>query len=59
VQLLVPVVALIFSTFLEGFTWSHMTFAGLALVLLGNLSLVSKKKDKNTNDITVVVEEVC
>ena len=34
---LFPIVALVVSTFFEGYRWSLLTFAGLLLVLLGNV----------------------
>lgn len=34
---LFPIVALVASTFFEGYRWSPLTFVGLALVLMGNL----------------------
>lgn len=37
-----PVVALLISTFFEGFEWSAGAFAGLALTLLGNIVIFSR-----------------
>lgn len=35
-----PVGALLLSTFVEGYTWSLMSFTGLAMVLIGNLIVI-------------------
>jgi drug/metabolite transporter (DMT)-like permease len=37
-----PVVALAVSTFLEGFVWTWMAVLGVALVLAGNLLVLSR-----------------
>jgi drug/metabolite transporter (DMT)-like permease len=36
INLIIPVVALLISTLVEGYQWSLLAFAGLCLVLLGN-----------------------
>ncbi|OQY50684.1 MAG: EamA family transporter [Desulfobacteraceae bacterium 4572_89] len=41
--MLVPVVALIISSFLEGYTWNFFAIAGLSLVLGGNFLALYKK----------------
>jgi len=41
---LIPVVALVISTFFEGYRWSPQAFAGLGLVLIGNYIIVKKPK---------------
>ncbi len=42
--MLVPVVALGFSTFFEGYRWSVISVIGLILVMAGNMVLLKKKK---------------
>ncbi len=41
--MLTPIVALIFSTIFEGYVWSAAAFAGLGLVLIGNVILLQSK----------------
>ena len=43
IAMLIPVVALVLSTIFEDFTWTLSTFAGLGLILLGNLILMWSK----------------
>ena len=42
-SVLIPVVALIISTFLEDFVWTAEAFAGLALVVGGNILMIQRK----------------
>jgi drug/metabolite transporter (DMT)-like permease len=42
--LVFPVVALVISTVWEGYQWSGSAFCGVALILLGNLLLLKRKK---------------
>ena len=42
VSLLIPVVALVISTLFEGYRWTPQAFAGLGLVLIGNLIITKK-----------------
>jgi drug/metabolite transporter (DMT)-like permease len=39
-----PAVAVVISTFVEGFVWDSYTFVGLSLMLLGNLLVLAKTK---------------
>ncbi len=41
VIVLFPVVAVVLSSFFEGFSWTHNTFLGFALVLIGNAILLT------------------
>ena len=41
VTVLMPLVALVLSTFFEGYTWTIYAFAGVALVLIGNAMVLS------------------
>ena len=41
VTLLMPIIALILSTLFEGYQWTHNAMAGVALVLAGNLMILS------------------
>jgi drug/metabolite transporter (DMT)-like permease len=43
---LCPVVALIISSYFEGYQWSMADFFGLFLVVLGNIFVLKKKEDK-------------
>jgi drug/metabolite transporter (DMT)-like permease len=43
VTLLMPVIALILSTLFEGYHWTENAFAGVALVLAGNLIILTPK----------------
>lgn len=43
VFVLTPVVALVLSTFFEGFHWSLGTFVGLVFVLVGNILVLNRK----------------
>jgi len=44
--MLVPVVALIFSTFFEGYQWTFSAVIGLAMVVIGNLMLLKRNESK-------------
>lgn len=44
IGVMVPIVALVISSFLEQFTWSGLTTAGVALCVLGNLVMLRKAK---------------
>jgi drug/metabolite transporter (DMT)-like permease len=44
VTVLMPLVALILSTFFEGYTWTLYAFIGVALVLIGNVIVLSTSK---------------
>jgi drug/metabolite transporter (DMT)-like permease len=44
IAVMTPVVALIISTFLEGFIWTIPAIIGLSLVMLGNVVIVNRKK---------------
>lgn len=46
VALVIPVIALIFSTIFEGFRWSVYSFAGLGLILIGNLLVILTRQKK-------------
>jgi drug/metabolite transporter superfamily protein YnfA len=37
-----PAVAVIISTFVEGFIWDIFTFSGFAMMLVGNLVVLAK-----------------
>jgi drug/metabolite transporter (DMT)-like permease len=39
-----PGVAVVISTFIEGFEWSAFTIVGLCLILIGNLIVLKPKK---------------
>jgi drug/metabolite transporter (DMT)-like permease len=41
VTLLMPILALVFSTFFEGYHWSVNALAGVTLVLTGNLIILT------------------
>ncbi len=43
VAMLIPVVALVFSTIFEGFRWSSFTFIGVGLILAGNYILMQSR----------------
>ncbi len=44
-----PAVAVVISSFVEGFVWDIYTFSGLALMLAGNLVVLAKpRKSKRT-----------
>ncbi len=43
---MVPIVALIFSTFFEDFVWESHIFVGIGLILLGNVIILWKKGKK-------------
>jgi drug/metabolite transporter (DMT)-like permease len=43
VHVLTPVVALVLSTFLEDFVWEPHIFAGVGLILLGNVIILARK----------------
>lgn len=44
VTVLMPLVALVLSTFFEGYAWTIYAFAGVALVLIGNAIVLSSPK---------------
>lgn len=46
---MMPIVALIVSTFLEGYTWTFSAFVGVTLVVMGNIVVL--KKEKPSQDI--------
>lgn len=48
-----PAVAVVISTFVEGFVWDSYTFTGLSLMLLGNLLVLAKPK-KSKKELEVV-----
>lgn len=48
-----PAVAVVISTFVEGFIWDSYTFIGLGLMLLGNLLVLAKSK-KGKKEVAVV-----
>ncbi|MCP4988036.1 MAG: DMT family transporter [Colwellia sp.] len=48
-----PAVAVVISSFVEGFTWDSYTFIGLTLMLAGNLVVLAKpRKSKKTKNIS-------
>lgn len=53
----IPIIAMLFSTAFEGFKWSSGTFAGVALVLLGNLLVLRKKTIPITPPTTTLLTE--
>ena len=57
---MVPVVALIISTFFENFVWYFYTYAGLGLIFLGNVIMLTQKsasKIREENFMTVPLLE--
>jgi len=47
-----PAVAVVISSFVEGFVWDFYTFIGLTLMLAGNLVVLAKpRKSKATEKI--------
>lgn len=48
VHVLTPVVALVLSTFLEGFVWETHIFMGVGLILLGNVIILARKSPKKS-----------
>lgn len=48
VHVLTPVVALMLSTFLEGFMWELHIFIGVGLILLGNVIILARKSPKKS-----------
>jgi drug/metabolite transporter (DMT)-like permease len=44
VTVLMPLVALVLSTFFEGYAWTIYAFAGVALVMIGNVIVLSSPK---------------
>jgi len=50
-----PAVAVVISTFVEGFVWDSYTFIGLSLMLLGNLLVLAKPK-KKTAEVTMMAK---
>lgn len=59
--LVFPVVALIISTFAEGYTWTFSSMAGVLLVLFGNFIAMGKKRtnryDKAENELKNAFEQ--
>ena len=47
-SVMMPLVALFISTFLEGFTWTIYAASGLALVVLGNILMIKSKTPAKT-----------
>lgn len=47
---MVPVVALIVSTFFEDFTWESHVFVGVGLIIFGNVLILAKKSVKKNVD---------
>lgn len=45
-SVLLPIVAMLISTFFEGFQWSLMAFAGVAIALIGNALALTGKRTK-------------
>ena len=45
IALIVPVIALIFSTIFEGYHWTGFALLGVLLVLGGNLVIIQKKRE--------------
>ncbi len=43
---MIPIVALIISTFFEGYIWTSASVAGLAMVILGNVVMIERKSKK-------------
>jgi drug/metabolite transporter (DMT)-like permease len=44
----IPIVALVLSTLFEGYTWSSPAFIGVAMVLAGNLLILTRSKQSDT-----------
>ena len=44
VTLIIPVIALILSTFFENYTWTAASLAGVVLILTGNFIVLRRKK---------------
>ena len=44
--LLFPLVALLISTFLEGYSWTSSAILGVALILAGNLLMINRRKHR-------------
>ena len=42
VTLVIPLIALVISTVYEGYTWSVSAFAGVVLIIFGNLLIIKK-----------------
>ena len=52
-----PAVAVVISSFVEGFTWDSYTFIGLGLMLAGNLVVLAKpRKNKQTSPLAKVIK---
>jgi len=52
-----PAVAVVISTFVEGFLWDEYTVIGLGLMLLGNLLVLAKpRRSKKTEQVLSVTE---
>lgn len=43
---MIPIVALIISTFFEGYVWTSASVAGLAMVIFGNVVMIQRKRKK-------------
>ena len=52
VSVLFPIIALIVSTMYEGLSWNLSQFAGVGLVLLGNVMVLSKKGSRGPAEIS-------
>jgi len=52
VSVLFPIIALIVSTMYEGLSWNLSQFAGVGLVLLGNVMVLSKKGSRGLAEIS-------
>ncbi len=55
-SVLLPIVALIISTFMEGFQWTFMALVGLAIALAGNALALTRKRAKPAAPSPVVGE---
>jgi len=52
-----PAVAVVISTFVEGFVWDSYTFVGLSLMLSGNLLVLAKpKKHRKSQEVASMTE---
>ncbi|UTW54544.1 DMT family transporter [Kordiimonas sp. SCSIO 12610] len=51
IAVMTPIVALIISTFLEGFMWTLPAVIGLSLVILGNIVMINKKQQQQPADV--------
>jgi len=62
-NIMFPAVAVVISTFVEGFSWTSYTFVGLGCILLGNLVVLARpdifgKKSKNEIEQLILSEKV-